>query len=398
MEGPEGFETTEWFKTAVFYEALVRSYLDSDGDGAGDFKGLTEKLDYLSWLGIDCIWVPPFFSSPLRDGGYDVSDYTDILPECGTVEDFTEFVAQAHERGIKVIIDFVMNHTSDQHPWFQASREDPRRTLRRLLRLVRHRRPLRGRPGDLRRHRAVELGLGPGPAAVLLAPVLLPPARPELRQPRGPAGDARRDRLLARQGARRVPARRGPLPLRASRHQRREPPRDARVPQDGAAIRRRQLPRRDPALRGQPVAGRRGRVLRRPGRGRRRVPHGLPLPGDAPHLHGRPPGEPLPDLRDHGADAGDPRRLPVGHLPAQPRRAHPGDGDRRGPRLHVGRVRPGPADEGQHRHPPAAGAAPRQRHQPDGAVHRTAALPAGIAGALLRRRDRDGRQHLAGRP
>ena len=115
----------DWFKSAVFYEVLVRSFKDSNGDGVGDFQGLIEKLDYLEWLGVDCLWIPPFFSSPLRDGGYDVSDYTNILPEIGTVEDFHTFLDAAHSRGIRVIIDFVMNHTSDAHPWFQSSREDP---------------------------------------------------------------------------------------------------------------------------------------------------------------------------------------------------------------------------------------------------------------------------------
>ena len=123
--GRVGRRRPDWFKTAVFYEVLVRSFRDSNGDGTGDFQGLTEKLDYLQWLGVDCLWVPPFFTSPLRDGGYDVADYTDILPECGTVEDFHHFLDEAHKRGIRVIIDFVMNHTSDQHPWFQASRSDP---------------------------------------------------------------------------------------------------------------------------------------------------------------------------------------------------------------------------------------------------------------------------------
>ncbi|MFL6134029.1 MAG: alpha-amylase family glycosyl hydrolase, partial [Nocardioidaceae bacterium] len=112
-------DAPDWFKTAVFYEVLVRSFKDSNGDGVGDFEGLTEKLDYLEWLGVDCLWVPPFMTSPLRDGGYDVSDYTDVLPEFGTLGDFVEFVDAAHDRGIRVIIDFVMNHTSDQHPWFQ---------------------------------------------------------------------------------------------------------------------------------------------------------------------------------------------------------------------------------------------------------------------------------------
>ncbi|NED97397.1 maltose alpha-D-glucosyltransferase [Phytoactinopolyspora alkaliphila] len=115
----------EWFKRAVFYEVLVRSFNDSDGDGVGDLRGLMEKLDYLEWLGVDCLWLPPFYPSPLRDGGYDVSDYKNVLPEFGTLEQFAEFVDHAHGRGMRVIIDFVMNHTSDQHPWFQASREDP---------------------------------------------------------------------------------------------------------------------------------------------------------------------------------------------------------------------------------------------------------------------------------
>ncbi|WP_129668500.1 maltose alpha-D-glucosyltransferase [Phytoactinopolyspora endophytica] len=115
----------EWFKRAVFYEVLVRSFKDSDGDGVGDLCGLMEKLDYLEWLGVDCLWLPPFFPSPLRDGGYDVSDYKNVLPEFGTLDDFVEVVDKAHQRGIRVIIDFVMNHTSDQHPWFQSSREDP---------------------------------------------------------------------------------------------------------------------------------------------------------------------------------------------------------------------------------------------------------------------------------
>ncbi len=118
-------ESPDWFKTAVFYEVLVRSFRDSNADGVGDFQGLIEKLDYLEWLGVDCLWVPPFFTSPLRDGGYDVADYTNILPECGSVEDFHHFLDEAHKRGIRVIIDFVMNHTSDAHPWFQASRDDP---------------------------------------------------------------------------------------------------------------------------------------------------------------------------------------------------------------------------------------------------------------------------------
>ena len=111
-----------WYKTAVFYELYVRGFQDGSGDGSGDFRGLTERLDYLQWLGIDCVWLLPIFPSPLRDGGYDVSDHFSILPAYGTLGDFYEFLEAAHERGIRVIADLVMNHTSDQHPWFQESR------------------------------------------------------------------------------------------------------------------------------------------------------------------------------------------------------------------------------------------------------------------------------------
>ncbi|MFC1405403.1 MULTISPECIES: maltose alpha-D-glucosyltransferase [Streptacidiphilus] len=122
---PQKDRDPDWFKRAVFYEVLVRSFQDSNGDGVGDLRGLTSKLDYLQWLGVDCLWLPPFFASPLRDGGYDVADYTAVLPEFGDLADFVEFVDSAHQRGMRVVIDFVMNHTSDQHPWFQASRNDP---------------------------------------------------------------------------------------------------------------------------------------------------------------------------------------------------------------------------------------------------------------------------------
>jgi maltose alpha-D-glucosyltransferase/alpha-amylase len=118
-------EDQTWFQRAVFYEVLVRSFYDSNGDGQGDLRGLTEKLDYLAWLGVDCLWLPPFYDSPLRDGGYDIRDFQKVLPEFGTVEDFVELLDAAHARGIRVVTDFVMNHTSDTHEWFQHSRRDP---------------------------------------------------------------------------------------------------------------------------------------------------------------------------------------------------------------------------------------------------------------------------------
>jgi maltose alpha-D-glucosyltransferase/alpha-amylase len=104
---------------------MVRSFRDTNGDGYGDLAGMSEKLDYLSWLGIDAVWLPPFFESPLRDGGYDISDYTAVNALFGTMAEFDAFLAGAHERGMKVVIDLVINHTSDQHRWFQESRRDP---------------------------------------------------------------------------------------------------------------------------------------------------------------------------------------------------------------------------------------------------------------------------------
>jgi maltose alpha-D-glucosyltransferase/alpha-amylase len=113
-----------WYQKAVFYEVLVRGFYDANGDGTGDIRGLTERLDHIQWLGADCIWLLPFFQSPLRDGGYDISDFFSILPEYGDLADVVELVEECHRRGLRLIADLVMNHTSDQHPWFQESRQD----------------------------------------------------------------------------------------------------------------------------------------------------------------------------------------------------------------------------------------------------------------------------------
>lgn len=113
-----------WYQNAIFYEVYIRAFADGNGDGHGDFIGLTRKLDYFRDLGVDCLWLSPMYPSPLRDDGYDVSDYYGIHPNYGTLDDFKQFLDEAHARGLRVIADLVLNHTSDEHPWFQAARTD----------------------------------------------------------------------------------------------------------------------------------------------------------------------------------------------------------------------------------------------------------------------------------
>jgi len=112
----------QWYRDAVIYEVFVRGFFDANDDGIGDLPGLISQLDYLHWLGVNCLWLLPLFSSPQRDGGYDISDFYAIQPEYGSIEDMRRLIAEAHSRGIRVITDLVVNHTSDQHPWFQEAR------------------------------------------------------------------------------------------------------------------------------------------------------------------------------------------------------------------------------------------------------------------------------------
>ena len=281
------FEQPDWFKTAVFYEVLVRSFKDSDGDGVGDFRGLIEKLDYLQWLGVDCLWVPPFFTSPLRDGGYDVADYTDIQPEVGTVEDFQWFLDEAHKRDIRVIIDFVMNHTSDAHPWFQASREDPDGPYGNFYVWS---------DNDELYEEARIIFVDTEPSNWTWDPVRQQyfwhrffSHQPDLNFDEPAVHDAILDAMrfwldMGLDGFR----------LDAVPYLYERPGTNGENLKETHEFLRKvrrfvdeQLPRPGAAVRGQPVAHRRGRVLRRRLGRRRRVPHGLPLPGDATHLHGR---------------------------------------------------------------------------------------------------------------
>src|SRR6476659_946155 len=117
--------TNLWFKDAVIYQVHVRAFQDSNNDGIGDFRGLASRLDYIQDLGVTAIWLQPFFPSPLKDDGYDIADYTGVNPQYGTLDDFREFLEEAHRRELKIISELVMNHTSDQHAWFQRSRRAP---------------------------------------------------------------------------------------------------------------------------------------------------------------------------------------------------------------------------------------------------------------------------------
>ena len=123
-------EQHEWWQKGIVYQIYPRSFADSNGDGVGNLRGIQSRLDYVQWLGVDAIWLSPIYPSPMKDFGYDISDYCGVHPLFGTLADFDALLADAHRRGLKVILDFVPNHTSDEHPWFQearADRDSPRR-------------------------------------------------------------------------------------------------------------------------------------------------------------------------------------------------------------------------------------------------------------------------------
>ena len=166
-----------WYKDAIIYELHPRAFYDSNGDGIGDFEGLTQKLDYLQDLGVTALWLLPFYPSPLKDDGYDIADYTDVHPSYGTLNDFREFLREAHARGLRVITELIVNHTSDQHPWFQrARRAKAGSRWREFLCVERYPGQIQGRAHHFQGFRAVELGLGPDRQSLLLAPLLRPPA------------------------------------------------------------------------------------------------------------------------------------------------------------------------------------------------------------------------------
>ena len=200
------------------------------------FPDCCRSLDYLQDLGVTCIWLLPFFPSPLRDDGYDIANYIDVNPSYGTLNDFKAFLDAAHQRGMQVMIELVINHTSDQHPWFKAARLAPPGSPQRDMYVwSRHRPEVQGRAHHLYRHGKIQLDLGRNRQGLLLASLLLAPARPELRQPAGDGRSAEGHALLARYGRGRAAHGRHSVPVRARWHLLREPARDARRHQEPCA-------------------------------------------------------------------------------------------------------------------------------------------------------------------
>ena len=177
-----------WWQSSVVYQIYPRSFADSNGDGMGDLRGIIQKLDYLTELGVDVIWLSPVYQSPNDDNGYDISDYQAIKPEFGTLADWETLLAEMHRRGIKLIMDLVVNHTSDEHPWFVESRQSKDNPYRDYY---------IWRPGEDGQEpnnwasvlRRLGLAARPGHRRVLPAPLLQEAARPQLGKP---AASARR--------------------------------------------------------------------------------------------------------------------------------------------------------------------------------------------------------------
>ena len=229
-----------WYKDAIIYELHVRAFHDSNGDGIGDFRGLIEKLDYLQDLGVTAIWLLPFYPSPLRDDGYDIADYTDVNPIYGTLDDFKTFLARPTAAACASSPSWCINHTSDQHPWFQRARRSPPGSPERDF-YVWSDTPdkYQGRPHHLQGLRAVQLDLGPASPRPTYWHRFYS-HQPDLNfdNPAVARGHVRGARFLAGPGRGRPAAGRRALPLRARGHQLREPAGDARLPQEAAPARR----------------------------------------------------------------------------------------------------------------------------------------------------------------
>ena len=388
-----------WYKDAVIYELHVRAFFDSDGDGIGDFPGLTQKLDYLARPRRHRDLAAAVLSVAAAGTTATTSPTTRASTRhYGTLRDFKRFIREAHRRGLRVITELVLQ------PHLRPASVVPARASRaagqRLPRLLRLERLRPDKYKDARiifkDYETLELDVGSGRQRVLLAPLLLPPAGPELRQPARPRREFKKalDFWLD-MGVDGLRLDADPVPLRARGHQLREPARDARVPARAARAHRRQLPRPHAARRGEPVAGGRGRLLRRSGDECHMGFHFPVMPRMFMALRME---DRFPIVDILAADAGHPDNCPVGALPAQPRRADARDGHRRRARLHVPRLR-----RTTRRCASTSASAAGSRRcwattAADRADERPAVLAARHAGHLLRRRDRHGRQRLPRRP
>ena len=355
---PAAGEDPLWFQRAVFYEVFIRGFFDGNNDGVGDLPGLIAKLDYLQWLGIDCLWLLPFYPSPLRDGGYDISDYYSVHPECGTVDDLRTLLDEAHARGIRVIADLVINHTSDQHPWFvesRSSRDNPKADW------------YVWNDDDQRWPEARVVFIDVERSNWSYDAVRdqyywhrFYSHQPDLNYDNPEVADAMLDvvRFWLDLGLRRLPARRAcPTSSSATGPPARTSPRPTHFIQ---------------RIRAELDADYPGRILLAEANGWPADVADYFGDGDECHLCfnfplmprlfmavRREQSYPITEILAQTPEA--PPGVPVGDLPAQPRRADPREGQRRGARLPLRRVRQGPADEAAHgdRPPPRPAARPR---------------------------------------
>ena len=205
----------EWYRDAIIYQLHVKAFDDSSGDGAGDFAGLTARLDYIADLGVTAVWLLPFYPSPLRDDGYDIADYTRVHPDYGTLRDFRAFVREAHRRGLRVITELVVNHTSDQHPWFVEARSSRKNPKRDWYVWSDDDQAYAGARIIFTDTETSNWTWDQEAQQFYWHRFFQSPAGPQLRQPAGREGRAARHALLARSGRRRAAARRGAVPGRA---------------------------------------------------------------------------------------------------------------------------------------------------------------------------------------
>ncbi len=302
------FDDGRWYKDAIIYQLHVRAFFDSDGDGIGDFRGLAQKLDYIQDLGVTALWLLPFYPSPLRDDGYDIADYRDVHPNYGTLKDFQAFLREAHARGLKVITEIVLNHTSDQHPWFQRARRAPPGIAWRNF-YVWSDTPERYVDARIifQDFETSNWTWDAVAKAVLLAPLLLAISPISTGTHRTCATPCSARSISGCAWASTVCGS-TPFPTSTSGRARnvREPPRDPRRSLTAAPRSTSTSATRGACCSPRPTSGRRTPSPTSAGR-RRRVPHGVPLPADATHVHGDRDGGPLPGHRHPPADAGHSR-------------------------------------------------------------------------------------------